>query len=76
MISPILERELHEHFSHLPIEQQRQVVDFARALAVSRPRGVPGHALLQFAGTIDADDLVRMAHAIEDDCEQVNTNEW
>ncbi len=76
MISPTLEQELREHLSHLPLEQQRQVVDFARALAVARVRGVAGHTLLQFAGTIEADDLATMAQAIEDDCEQVNSNEW
>lgn len=76
MISPTLEQELHEHLSHLGIEQQRQVVDFARALAVSQVRGVPGQALLQFAGTIEADELALMQCAIEDDCEQVNAHEW
>jgi hypothetical protein len=76
MISPTLERELHEHFSHLAIEQERQVINFARALAASRPRGVPGHTLLQFVGTIAADDLARMARAIAADCEQINPNDW
>jgi hypothetical protein len=76
MISPTLEQELREHLSHLPLEQQRQVVDFARALALTRVRGVPGHTLLQFAGTIEADDVATMAQAIEDGCEQVNSSEW
>jgi hypothetical protein len=75
MISPTLEQELHEHLSHLAIEQQRQVVDFARALAVTRVRGVPGQTLLQFAGAIEADDVATMAQAIADGCEQVNSNE-
>jgi hypothetical protein len=76
MISPTLEQELHEHLHQLAIEQQRQVVDFARALAVTRVRGVPGQTLLQFAGAIEADDVATMAQAIEDGCEQVNSNEW
>jgi len=76
MISPMLEQELHEHLRHLGVEQQRQVVNFARALAVSQVRGVPGQTLLQFAGTIGADDLALMKRAIDDDCEQVNTHEW
>ncbi len=76
MINPTLEQELHEHFSHLAIEQQRQVINFARALVVSQVRGVQGQALLQFAGTIEADDLALMARAIEDDCEQVSSGEW
>ncbi len=76
MISSIIEQELHKHLSQLAIEQQRQVVDFARRLATSQVHGVEGKTLLQFAGAIEADDLAIMARAIEDDCEQVNTNEW
>ncbi len=76
MISPTLEQELHEHLRHLAVEQQRQVVDFARALAVTRVRGVPGPTLLQFAGAIEAADVATMAQAIEHGCEQVNSNEW
>lgn len=75
MINPALERELHEHLSHLALEQQRQVLDFARALAVTRVQGVPGESLLQFAGAIEADDLVVMVQAIEDGCEQVDSND-
>lgn len=37
MINPSLEQELHEHLRHLAIEQQRQVVDFARASDESCP---------------------------------------
>lgn len=76
MISPTLEQELHEHLQRLPVEQQRQVVDFARALSVARVHGVSGQALLQFAGAIPADDVITMAQAIEDGCEQVNSHEW
>ena len=59
----------------LPEEQQR-VLEFARALATSRPRGVAGKDLLRFAGTIPKDDLKMMCVAIEEGCEQVNANEW
>lgn len=76
MISSTLEQELHEHLRHLPVEQQRQVVDFARALSVTRVRGVPGQTLLQFAGAIAAEDVATMGQAIEDGCEQVNSNDW
>jgi hypothetical protein len=39
MVSSVLERELHQHLEHLPFGQQRQVLDFARALASSRAQG-------------------------------------
>lgn len=76
MISPMLEQELREHLSHLAIEQQRQVVDFARALAITQTRGVSGQTLLQFAGTIEADDVAMMSEAIKDGCERVNSDDW
>ncbi len=48
-----------------------QQVEFAK----SEMKGIPGKALLRFAGTIDREDLDRMAEAIQADCEGVNPNE-
>jgi hypothetical protein len=76
MMSPTLETEIQEQLAHLPLEQQRQVLEFARALVTARVRGVPGQTLLQFAGLVEPDDLALMKQAIEDDCEQVQPNEW
>ena len=61
MVNSVLERELHQQLEHLPCGQQRQVLDFARALASSRIRGVAGQKLLQFAGTIEPDELKIMS---------------
>jgi hypothetical protein len=76
MISPTLETEIQEQLSQLPLEQQRQVLEFARALVTARVRGVSGRSLLGFAGLIEDDDLTLMRQAIEDECEQVQPNEW
>ncbi len=76
MIIPELETEICAYLHQLPLEQQRHVLEFVRALVAVRVRGVPGQALLRFAGTIDASDLTTMAQAIEDDCEQVCGEEW
>lgn len=65
-----------EQLKALPYEFQWRVFEFARALAVSIPRGVPGQQLLRFAGAIPLDDLQVMRQAIEDGCEQVDANEW
>ena len=73
IVSSTLEHELHEEMQHLPPDQQRQVLDFARTL--TRPRGVPGRELLPMAGTISGPDLAAMAEAIED-CEQVDAHGW
>lgn len=71
-----VQEELLHHLVKLPPEQQRQVLEFARALRQSIPIGKPGTTLLQFAGTIEEDDLSMMARAIEEGCEQVNRDEW
>jgi hypothetical protein len=72
MITPSFRREILDQISKLDPEQQRKVLDFARRLAVTRPRGVPGKQLLTFAGAIKIDDLQIMTQAIEEGCEKVN----
>lgn len=71
-----LKVQLLKQFDNLSPEQQRRLVEFAQSLTTTRPRGVPGRDLLSFAGTIDADDLRRMADAIDKDCEQIDPHEW
>lgn len=76
MMAPKLETEICEYLHQLPLEQQRYVLEFVRALATAQVRGVPGEALLRFAGAIDASDLATMAQAIEDGCEHVHGEDW
>lgn len=76
MVSSVLEKELHQQLEHLPFGQQRQVLDFARALASSRARGVAGQSLLCFAGAIADDDLSIISQAIAEDCGKVDAREW
>ena len=76
MVNSTLETEIQEQLSQLPLEQQRQVLEFTRALVTTRVRGVPGHTLLRFAGLVETDDLALMKQAIEEDCEQVHPNDW
>ena len=76
MLNSVVERELHQHLEALPPYQQRQVLDFARALVMTRTRGVPGQSLLSFAGTINPLDLAVMSLAAEEDCERIDPQEW
>src|SRR5439155_24720327 len=76
MIIPQLEKELCEYLHQLPLEQQCNVLELVRALVVAQKRGVPGQALLRFAGAIYASDLATMAQAIEDACEHVHGEDW
>ncbi len=65
-----------EQVRGLPPEEQQRVLEFARALAMSRPGGVAGKDLLRFAGKIPKEDLHVMSAAIEEGCEQVHADEW
>jgi hypothetical protein len=76
MLNATVKKEIINQIGQLDYEYQRRVLDFARALAVTGPKGVPGKQLLSFAGTIHADDLKDMGQAIEVNCEKVDTDEW
>lgn len=69
-----LQSELLDQLDGLPLEKQRQVLNFARSLA--EPKGRPGNEMLLFGGAIDAEDLSAMTEAIEDGCEHINADEW
>ena len=68
--------EVVHQMENLPTNLQHQVLEFIRKLTTSVQRGTPGKNLLRFAGTIPAEDLELMSQAIEQDCEQVDLNEW
>ncbi|MEW6327119.1 MAG: hypothetical protein AB1487_05930 [Thermodesulfobacteriota bacterium] len=76
MLNTAVKKEIINQVGRLDYEQQRRVLDFARALLLASPKGVSGKQLLSFAGTIPADDLKAMEQAIEDGCEKVDINEW
>ena len=57
-------------------EQQRRVLEFARALAMSAPAGVPGKELLRFGGLISKEGLTKMSAEIEKGCERIDAHEW
>ncbi|REJ85166.1 MAG: hypothetical protein DWQ45_19495 [Planctomycetota bacterium] len=71
-----MESELSTCLGKLPVEKQRQVLEFARTLATAPPHGVPGSNLLRFAGAINESDLNAMSQAIQDGCERVDVDEW
>ncbi len=76
MVDATIDNELSTCLGQLPIEQQRQVLQFAQTLAMHRIRGVHGSSLLQFAGTIGESDLEAMSQAIEDGCQRIDADEW
>ena len=71
-----VKNKLLEQLDALPYELQRKVLDFAQALVLSAPRGIPGKKLLHFAGAIPASDLQLMSDAIEAESEKIDWDEW
>lgn len=76
MFNATVKKELINQIGLLDYEHQRRVLDFARALATTGPKGVTGKQLLSFAGTIPSDELKAMKEAIEEGCEKADLNEW
>ena len=75
-MSTALDREIQSRVSELAPEQKRQVLDYARALGEAPRRGVPGKALLRFAGTIPEEDITVMERVIEEECERIDERDW
>jgi len=76
MINTTVEKEIREQLTRLPLERQRQVLEFTRALVIAKVHGVPGQDLLHFAGAIDHEDLTDIEQTIKEGCEKVNPDEW
>jgi hypothetical protein len=69
--------QVFERLKVMPQNLQQKVLEFTKALTdPTTVKGVPGSQILHFAGTIPLDDLNLMSEAINQDCEQVDSNEW
>jgi hypothetical protein len=66
-----IERELREQVSGLSNEQQRQVLDFVRSLAMLQRNGASGQAFLNVGGKIELSELAIMEQVIHEGCETV-----
>lgn len=75
MDTPILDK-LIEQLKIMPQDLQWRVLEFARTISGSTIQGFPGRQLLRFAGSIPPDDVQLMRQAIEQDCEQVDLDDW
>ena len=72
MLNVNVKKEIINQMGQLDYEHQRRVLYFARILAVTGPKGVPGKLLLSFGGMCPASDLNAMKKAIEEHCEKVD----
>jgi hypothetical protein len=62
-------QQLGRYLDELPLEMQRKVLEFTRALTRSQANRTPGAQLLDLAGTIDRDDALAMSQAIQAHCD-------
>lgn len=76
MIAPSLEREILDEISRLSDEDTRKVLNFVRSLGKTAVRGETLDHLLGIIGSIPSADLAEMSRAIEEGCEQVDSNGW
>jgi hypothetical protein len=76
MVDATIANELPACLGQLPVEQQRQVLEFAKTLTPPPAQGVDGASLLRFAGRIEEADLAAMSQAIEEGCERIDADEW
>lgn len=74
MVNFALDQELRDCLAAL--EQQRQVLEYARSLCAAPRRGVPGKTLRGFAGILAAEDAAQIARAVEEDCESIGPDGW
>jgi hypothetical protein len=61
------------------IDESRVIVTFLEAKPKQQTDqiiGTSGQQLLRFAGVISSEDLELMSKTIEEDCEQIDINEW
>jgi hypothetical protein len=65
-----------EQLKVLPQHLQWRVLEFARALVVSTPKGLPGKEAARLAGGITPEDAGLMRAAIEETCENVEEDGW
>ena len=72
MVDFVLERELRGYLALLGPSEQRELLDYARALRERSRHGVAGRSLLRFAGSIPLEDVASIARAVGEGCERVD----
>ena len=75
MATPVL-TEIFEQVKVLPDDMQYQVLTFVRTLKSLAKQGVAGKKLVEFSGSIPAQEVDDIRQAIELGCEQVDLDEW
>jgi hypothetical protein len=67
-----------ERIDRLPETMLDEILQFIDSLVNRLPpvQGIPGKLLLDLAGSLPSEDASEMRQAIENDCGQVDFDEW
>ena len=76
MRNPLIEKQILNRLESLEESQQLQVLNFATFLLANSSTGVSGKSLLNFAGSIQSEDLELMSRAIDEECRKIDLDEW
>ena len=69
-------REIIEQVRILPDNMQYKVLSIIKELRMQTQQGIPGITLLQFLGSIPAQDIDQIRETIQSGCEQIDFDEW
>ncbi|MFN6946264.1 MAG: hypothetical protein ACK4ND_15045 [Cytophagaceae bacterium] len=74
MLSKSFENEILKNLNLLEKDQQNRVLNYIKSL-LKNSKGTQID-LLKFAGSFDPKEIQQISKAIEDDCENIDKNEW
>lgn len=77
MAIPTLDEQIHEIVQNLSEDEKQKLLAFAELLGKHhQPIGEPAENLTPFIGLFDEEALNQMQAAIEEDCEQIDWENW
>ena len=72
-----IQHELYEEIGRLAPEQQQRLLELARGLKRSQlSPGMSWEEMKRYAGTLPDDAAAEILAAIEEDCENIDLDEW
>lgn len=71
-----IKQEIVEQIDKLPIELQKQVLDFVHNLVSLEPKGISGKEISRFLGIMTAEEAKEISDAIQEGCERIDDSGW
>ena len=71
-----IQHQLYEEIDRLSAAEQLRLLAAARQMRSETPKGTPWSAIQHLAGTLPDEDAKEIAQAIEEGCENIDSDEW